>query len=81
LLEVNRVALRSPVGTPANDANDADRPRGIEALTLEIVSEFARQGVWVNQLTLLVRKRMNIDAGVPQLGWIKSSHKHSLCGE
>jgi hypothetical protein len=65
LPEVNGVAVGSAVGAPANDANDADWPRRVKSLTLEIVNERARQGVWVDQLTALVRKRINIDAGLP----------------
>jgi hypothetical protein len=65
LPEVNGVPVGSAVGTPANNANDADWPRRVKSLTVEIVSERARQGVWVDQLTTFVRKRINIDAGLP----------------
>jgi hypothetical protein len=65
LLEVDRVSIRSAIGTPANDTNDADRLRCVKSLTLEILSECARQHAWVDQLTPLVGKRTDIDARLP----------------
>jgi hypothetical protein len=65
LPEVNGVPVGSAVGAPSNDANDANWPRRIKSLTLKILSERARQGVWVDQPTAFVRKRINIDPGLP----------------
>jgi hypothetical protein len=48
LLEMNGVPVGSAVGTPANDANYADWSRRVEPLTLEIISQGARQDVWVD---------------------------------
>ena len=64
LLEVDDVPAQAAIWAAANDADNANRLRFIEAVALQMFGECRRQGVDVDHLAALVRQQADVDAGI-----------------